>query len=420
MTFISLPEKIHYELLQCARLTGSSVQKSLNMESISRTCRALSDEISQHRYRPSTYSRFAITDPKLREIYAPAFRDRLAQSWLVYQLNPYAERVLIDDTFANRTGKGTLAAVRRVQRFMRQPGHTHYLQLDIQNFFNSIPLGGLLIQCKKLTHRYFSGHPLHDTLDYMLEQCILYPVAQNTRIVSGDRQLLASVPEHKTLAGAGHGKGLPLGSSASQMFANLWLSSLDSFIKHTLKVRGYVRYMDDLFLLGGSTKQLSLWRNDIQIFCNEMLGLRLHPTKQTLQRCQQGANYLGYRVYPHHLHLKTRNIKRLIAWLHFFNAGLRGIPAPHPIAGINIRDWPTFHPGRSVIPDYPMLQRMQAVINSYLGMMLHTQHWRLRKHLWHKHAGILKTWFIPSAPDYGPVRIKKYCLRDWIAQQYRQ
>lgn len=262
------------------------MQKSLNMESISRTCLALADEISHHHYQPSTYSRFAITDPKLREIYAPSFR--LAQSWLVYQLNPYAERVLIDDTFANRVGKGTLAAVRRTQRFMRQPGHTHYLQLDIQNFFNSIPLTKLLAQCKGLTHRYFSGHPLHNTLDYMLEQCILHPVAQNTLTVSGNRRLLESVPEHKTLAGAGHHRGLPLGSSASQMFANLWLSSLDHFIKHTLKVRGYVRYMHDLFILGNSTTQLSVWRNEIQKFCHEELGLHLHPTKQTLQRCQQG------------------------------------------------------------------------------------------------------------------------------------
>jgi len=256
--------------------------------------------------------------------------------WLVYQLNPYAERVLIDDTFANRVGKGTLAAVRRTQRFMRQPGHTHYLQLDIQNFFNSIPLTKLLAQCKGLTHRYFSGHPLHNTLDYMLEQCILHPVAQNTLTVSGNRRLLESVPEHKTLAGAGHHRGLPLGSSASQMFANLWLSSLDHFIKHTLKVRGYVRYMDDLFILGNSTTQLSVWRNEIQKFCLEELGLHLHPTKQTLQRCQQGADYLGYRVYPHHLHLRTRNISRLIAWLHFFNASLCGVPAPHRLAGINI------------------------------------------------------------------------------------
>ena len=64
------------------------------------------------------------------------------------------------------------------------------------------------------------------------------------------------------------------------MFANLWLSSLDHFIKHTLKVRGYVRYMDDLFILGNSTTQLSVWRNEIQKFCLEELGLHLHGACQ--------------------------------------------------------------------------------------------------------------------------------------------
>ncbi|WP_236874205.1 RNA-directed DNA polymerase [Citrobacter portucalensis] len=377
----------------------------------------MANEISQQCYQPSAYSRFAITDPKLREIYAPAFRDRLAQSWLVYHLNPSVERILIDDTFANRKGKGTLAAVKRTQCFMRQPGHTHYMQLDIQNFFNSIPLTGLLAQCKALTRRYFVNHPLYEILNFMLETCILHPVAQNTWTLSGDQQLLAAVPVHKTLAGAGYGRGLPLGSTASQMFANLWLSSLDHFIKHTLKVRGYVRYMDDLVLLGSSTMQLSYWRNEIQQFCLNELGLFLHPTKQTLQRCQQGADYLGYRVYPHHLHLRNRNIRRLIAWLHFFDDGLCGAKILHPPTVINILKWSCFTTGNPVTPDYPLLQRMQAVINSYLGMMLHTRHWRLRRLLWHKHAGTLKNWFIPSGSHYGSVRIKKRCLQDWIAQQ---
>lgn len=37
---------------------------------------------------------------------------------------------------------------------------------------------------------------------------------------------------------------------ASQHFANYYLNGLDHFVKHDLRVKGYVRYMDDLFLVG--------------------------------------------------------------------------------------------------------------------------------------------------------------------------
>ncbi|QDL84476.1 RNA-directed DNA polymerase [Serratia marcescens subsp. marcescens ATCC 13880] len=63
------------------------------------------------------------------------------------------------------------------------------------------------------------------------------------------------------------------------MFANLWLSPLDHFIKHSLKARGYVRYMDDLFLLGSSSKKMSQWRELIASFCASELSLTLHPKK---------------------------------------------------------------------------------------------------------------------------------------------
>lgn len=417
----SLSKRINYELLQCVVKMGRSIHKSLNTEAISQTCRALADEISAQRYQPSTYSRFAVTDPKLREIYAPSFRDRLVQCWLVHHINPYVERVLIDDTFANRKNKGTLAAVQRVQRFMRQPGHDYYLQLDIQNFFNSIPRNPLLTQCQSITQRYLSESPLYETLNFILERCILHPVAQCTWTVSGDRRLLSTIPPHKTLLGAGSHRGLPLGSSASQMFANLWLSPLDHFIKHSLKAKGYVRYMDDLFLLGNSSQRMSQWRELIASFCTHELNLTLHPTKQSIQKCSQGADYLGYRVYPHYLHMRNRNIHRFIYRLNFFNQLLSGrLPEyVRPDSESFIHSWAAYSKGTPIFPQYALLIQIQSVINSYLGMMQHTQHWRLRKQIWHRHAGLLKTWFIPANANYGAVRIKQYCKQDWIVQQCR-
>lgn len=109
-------QKLTQELLQCAITTSSSLQKSLALENIAPLCQSLAYDLFHQTYQPGTYTRFAVNDPKLREIYAPLFRDRLAQCWLVSQLEPTVECQLIDDTFANRAHKGTLAAIHRVQR----------------------------------------------------------------------------------------------------------------------------------------------------------------------------------------------------------------------------------------------------------------------------------------------------------------
>nr|WP_248365293.1 RNA-directed DNA polymerase [Vibrio parahaemolyticus] len=50
---------------------------------------------------------------------------------------------------------------------------------------------------------------------------------------------------------------MPIGSVTSQLFGNFYLNNLDHEIKHTLKVKGYVRYMDDLFILSNSPEKIA-------------------------------------------------------------------------------------------------------------------------------------------------------------------
>lgn len=123
------------ELLACAKRCGNSVQKSLGLLQMGSTCRELANELLTGTWQPGAHSRFAVREPKLREVFAPSFRDRLVQKWLIGHINPTLERQLIDDTYACRPGKGNLAAISKVQRHMRQPGHDYLLQLDIQSFF---------------------------------------------------------------------------------------------------------------------------------------------------------------------------------------------------------------------------------------------------------------------------------------------
>ena len=92
---------------------------------------------------PAVLSVFFVQRPKLREIFAADFRDRIVHHVLVSHLEGIWERVFIHDSYACRKGKGVHAAVARLQQFMRQatangtrPAYT--LQLDIRNYFMSI------------------------------------------------------------------------------------------------------------------------------------------------------------------------------------------------------------------------------------------------------------------------------------------
>ena len=60
-------------------------------------------------------------------------------------------------------------------------------------------------------------------------------------------------------------KGMPLGNLTSQFFANVYLSELDYFVKHKLKAKYYICYVDDFIILCMS-KQLEFWEQEINGF----------------------------------------------------------------------------------------------------------------------------------------------------------
>ncbi len=85
---------------------------------------------------------------------------------------------------------------------------------------------------------------------------------------------------HKTIVPE---KGMPLGNLTSQFFANVYLDELDQFVKHTLKARFYIRYVDDFVILHRDRGQLERWKEEIAAFLHERLELGLHPEDPKLK-----------------------------------------------------------------------------------------------------------------------------------------
>ena len=114
--------------------------------------------------------------------------------------------------------------------------------------------------------------------------------------------------------------GIPLGNLTSQLFANIYLTELDRFVKQDLRVRRYIRYMDDFVLLSTSKEELHRCRKEIEAFLWEHLRLRLN-TKTDVFPASRGIDFLGYRIWAHKRLLRKRLIKQMRHTLKHFQKG---------------------------------------------------------------------------------------------------
>ncbi|MBD3310211.1 hypothetical protein GF351_03250 [Candidatus Woesearchaeota archaeon] len=106
-------------------------------------------------------------------------------------------------------------------------------------------------------------------------------------------------------------KGMPLGNLTSQFFANVYLNELDQFVKHKLKAKYYIRYVDDFVILHPDKDVLLKYHDDINQFLRENLDIELHPDKTKIIRLKENLNFLGVRIFYHHKLLKKSNLKKM-------------------------------------------------------------------------------------------------------------
>jgi len=374
--------QIAEELYGCARKLGNSRDKKNNLIKLPSIINDLARDIAVSKYKPSGFRVFVVVDPKLREIFAPAFRDRLAQQWLVGLIEPTIDKQFINDSFANRKEKGTHAAIKRLQHFMRQEANTHYCQIDVKSFFPTIDRTILLGLWKRwFTKLSFDAQTLFQ-LDYVATQIIMQSPIDPRPIISGRRDLLSSIPPHKSLFYAKEGIGLPIGSLSSQFFSNLYLNELDQYIKHTLKIKSYLRYVDDMMILGNNTQKLIRQKDKIDEFLRNQLHLSLHPHKTITQRVDQGSDFLGAIVFPHHSYVRQRQVRSFRAKVDFFNRLLDPLKPPlrnTPTGGawgkcVSQRECYTIH-------HTTLKRQILATLNSYYGLFAHAKSYTIRQKL---------------------------------------
>ena len=107
------------------------------------------------------------------------------------------------------------------------------------------------------------------------------------------------------------GKGMPIGNLTSQFFANVYLDCLDQFVKHELRAKHYLRYVDDFVILHRDKEMLNKWKTEIDIFLRQKLELELHPEKSRIIPLKKGITLLGFRIFAKYRLLKRSNTWRI-------------------------------------------------------------------------------------------------------------
>lgn len=252
----------------------------------------LQNELIWGEYRTGRYHRFHIYEPKPRQVAALPFRDRVLQHSLVAAIEPIWERRFIAESYACRPGRGMHRGADRAQamlrRVLREHGRVYALKADIAKYFASID---------------------HGILRQLLRRHIACP-----RTLALCDEIISSSADPDELAP----RGLPIGNLTSQLWANVYLHELDRFAKHALKLRHYIRYMDDFVVVHHDKAALHEIRAQIESFLWGQLRLRTNAKTQIFPvsaKHGRGLDFLGYHMWPTHRRLRKSSVRRIVRTL---------------------------------------------------------------------------------------------------------
>ncbi len=248
-------------------------------------------------YQLGQYREFFVHEPKKRLIMALPFKDRVMQCALYRIINPIFVKGYISTSYGSIRGGGTIKAVRQLQYWLRmlhkRPEKYYALKMDVTKFFFRVPHDvALAILRKKIKDERVMQ--LFDTIINSTDTPFGLPldvidVEQCTRLFD---------------------VGMPVGNLISQMLANIVLNEVDQYIKRELRVRYYMRYMDDMLVLGSDKQELHRIKALVEDFLETNLRLQLN-SKTSVRPVSHGIEYVGYRVWHDHIRLKKATALRL-------------------------------------------------------------------------------------------------------------
>lgn len=262
-------------------------------------------DLHYKRYELGLYNIFIINEPKYRLIMSENIRDKVVNHLISSTILIRAlDKKLIYSNVATRVGKGSGLAndllMKYLNNILLKHRRVYCLKMDVKKYFYNIDHDIL----KRMLKQDIKDKDALDIIfkvidstdeDYVNEEIdrVRYKEIERVKALNisnkeKDKKLneLLSIPLYNK------GKGLGIGNMTSQILAVYYLSEVDHFIKEELGVKYYIRYMDDLVILGSNLDFLKFVYEKIKSKVKEY-GLTLNK-KSGIYSLDRGFSFLGY------------------------------------------------------------------------------------------------------------------------------
>lgn len=277
--------------------------------------------INSGNYIPGKYNIFLVREPKIRIIMSQNITDKVINHLIAkYFLIDVFDKTLIDFNIATRLNKGTHYGIKLTKKYLNEMkikyDTFYYLKFDISKYFYNIDheivkkLINKKIKDKKViniinniidsTNREYVNNEINNLKNCEIERINKLNISENEKEIKIKE--INNIPYYK------NGKGLPIGNMTSQILAVTYLNELDHYIKEKLKIKYYIRYMDDGILLHNDKEYLKYCLKEIEKILN-LYKLKLNPKKTKINNIKTGIDFLGFRFYikSDKIILKLRN-----------------------------------------------------------------------------------------------------------------
>lgn len=236
-------------------------------------------------YKGGKYNIFLIYKPKVRVIMSQNIYDKIINHYVArFILLPKLEEYLSDRNTATRRGMGSSYAIHYLKKdieYFKKYDNFYFLKLDIKKYFYNIDQDILLSNIKnELGEEEFN---LVKNIVYSTNYSYV-----NVVIESYEKKLDIGLPKYE------YKKGLPIGNMTSQFLAIFYLSNLQHFIRHNLKLR-YINYMDDYVIMHNDIDYLKKCLKIIEEKLNKEYKLQINLDKTMIMKSSVGVNFLGYK-----------------------------------------------------------------------------------------------------------------------------
>lgn len=348
MSYIYSPETLPFSdvyraYMDCRknkRGTHNALSFEVNLES---NLVQLWKDILSGTYKIGRSIAFIVTHPRMREIFAADFRDRIVHHLVIRRLEPLFEARFIEDNCNCRKDKGALYGIKRLaERINISPDDPKYndmyiARFDMENFFMHIHRPTLWKMLEEFISERF--HEVDRQLMLDLVKMIVLHCPEKNCIRRSDRSMWDALDSRKSLFTTGDDWGLPIGNLSSQVFANFLLNEFDiRFLDDGM----CARYVDDFYIIG--TKNDILRKICMIRWELSRVGVTLHRRKFYMQHISKGTSFLGTQCLPGRTYVRNSTVHNALRMIDSYNH-------------IKVKE--------------PHAEKFVQLLNSYLGYMSH-------------------------------------------------